>query len=326
VTAAYNASDAQVTFQSPIASGGTAPVNAVCAPPSGINLPVNTTTTVTCTATDAKQRTASCSFQVTVKAAPIPVIGITKFAAFGDSMTWGEDGQDDSGATPLDFRITPRVRVHTPYPEQLRNLLNQRYINQAGQFIVDNDGCGGEALQPPPAGSKTYDCIYEFNLDNSISRFEVMIRRGTLAGGAPYDAVLIMEGANDVAKFAGDALASGKAISALQSMIDYAKLFNVRPYVATLPPENAAGKRGAGAPYVDGFNSQIIALAALEGATLVDVHGAVSQSMLAPDGLHLTTAGYNAIAQAFLDKLSATADLPVTSSRVPVQIPTRRVR
>ena len=49
-----------VNYGTPTVSGGKAPVTVSCAPVSGSSFPVGTTP-VTCTATDAQQRTASCS-------------------------------------------------------------------------------------------------------------------------------------------------------------------------------------------------------------------------------------------------------------------------
>ena len=61
----------------------------LCTPSSGSTFPLGATT-ATCTATDARQRTASCSLTVTVTEPPL--ISLTRFAAFGDSITAGEDG------------------------------------------------------------------------------------------------------------------------------------------------------------------------------------------------------------------------------------------
>src|SRR5215203_6199772 len=54
-----------VTYTPPSATGGAAPVNISCAPPSGSSFPVGTNN-VTCTAFDAQNRQAACSFTVTL--------------------------------------------------------------------------------------------------------------------------------------------------------------------------------------------------------------------------------------------------------------------
>src|SRR5689334_16101700 len=66
---------------------GEAPVTATCTPASNSLFNVGTTT-VSCTARDSHDRTASCTFPITVTAPPR--LNATKFFAFGDSMTAGE--------------------------------------------------------------------------------------------------------------------------------------------------------------------------------------------------------------------------------------------
>src|SRR5262245_47794 len=78
-----------VTYGSATAVDGTAPVTIACAPASGSLFPVGSTT-VTCTATDAQQRTDRCTFPIVVTAPPR--LATTRFLAFGDSITWGENG------------------------------------------------------------------------------------------------------------------------------------------------------------------------------------------------------------------------------------------
>src|SRR4051812_28217867 len=78
-----------VTYGTPTTTGGAPPVVINCTPQSGSAFPIGTNTVV-CTATDARQRTNSCSFTITVLTPP--KISLTRFAAFGDSITWGENG------------------------------------------------------------------------------------------------------------------------------------------------------------------------------------------------------------------------------------------
>ena len=58
-----------------------------CSPASGSVFQVGSTT-VTCTATDQRQRTDTCAFTVVVTVPP--KLNLTTFVAFGDSMTAGE--------------------------------------------------------------------------------------------------------------------------------------------------------------------------------------------------------------------------------------------
>src|SRR4029450_2195348 len=69
------------------ATSGAPPVTVSCKPESGAMFPVGTSM-VECVATDARQRTASCKFPLTVTAPPR--ISATRFVALGDSMTAGE--------------------------------------------------------------------------------------------------------------------------------------------------------------------------------------------------------------------------------------------
>jgi lysophospholipase L1-like esterase len=83
---------------------------------------------VTCTATDALGRQASCNFNVTIAA--IPSISKTRFLAFGDSITFGRCGPGGQEC-PADA-----------YPVRLATLLAERYTNQT--FTVANVGIPGE--------------------------------------------------------------------------------------------------------------------------------------------------------------------------------------
>jgi hypothetical protein len=88
---------------------GKPPVVTACVPLSGTVFNVGTTS-VSCTATDALQQTAVCLFVITVLA-PVqpPVLAATSFLAFGDSITWGDDGRN-SASDPL-ARFNPRVQL-----------------------------------------------------------------------------------------------------------------------------------------------------------------------------------------------------------------------
>jgi len=114
-----------VTFAVPAASGGQAPVAVTCSAAPGANFPVGSTV-VTCTATDALVRQATCNFNVTVSIAPR--ISKTSFLAFGDSITFGRCG------------LSPTTCP--PYTERLGELLSARYTAQT--FTVSTQGVNGE--------------------------------------------------------------------------------------------------------------------------------------------------------------------------------------
>lgn len=290
-----------VTFPNPTTANGKPPVTSSCTPPSGSVFNVGATT-VSCTATDALQRTASCSFPVTVTAAPVPKLTVTRFVSFGDSITAGEDGVD--GGPDTSGLCVPKVtttggigqRIILPaaqtYPGQLQAQLSTRYTTQSPTVL--NRGCPGEYA----VGT------------NTRARFDAIVSTGQ------YDVVLIMEGSNDIFEpIRSDPV--GAAAAALRSLVGDAKATGVRPLLATIPPMNPAGRRGAGAPLVGALNDRIYQVGTAENLAIVDVNAAFNGNLtlIGDDGLHPTAAGYQVIAQAFADSIKN--QLEVKTSIVP---------
>jgi lysophospholipase L1-like esterase len=289
-----------VTYPGPTVTGGQAPITTVCTPSSGSSFPVGSTT-VSCSAIDSLQRPATCSFRVVVT--PAPVISVTSFIAFGDSITWGEDGTN-----PPTLLGTPEyVRLYGfEYPTDLTSALRMRYQLQAAAINVTNDGKPGEALSDPTA------------VPTALDRF----RSDVLGRG--FQAVLLMEGSNDV----NTAVKSGNsvldtAIANLQTMIRSAKSSGVRPYLASIPPMNPTSVciptcRGIGAALVPGYNVRLSTLAFAEGIPFVDVNAAFGGdlSLLSTDGLHPNANGYQRIADTFFQTLKATLDITPASSLI----------
>lgn len=279
-----------VTF-SPTTTLGAEPVSTVCTPASGTSFAIGTTA-VTCTATDARQRVASCSFNVTVDQPPR--LSVTRFVAFGDSMTWGEDGVAFVAAAPLDLTFDrPTVRlVGREYPTVLQQFLRERYTAQSPSVV--NDGLPGEKAGEPSA----------------VSRFT-----GTIAT-RQFDVVLLMEGANDIyGGTGGNPPGIAPAIANLRRMIGEARSRGVRVYLATIPPQNPEGPRGAlGYQTVPLLNAQIRLLATSEGVPLVDVFQAFNGdlTLLGADGLHPNANGYARIAETFRDAIRATLEVVPT--------------
>jgi hypothetical protein len=77
-----------VQYPTPAITGGSPPVNTSCTPATGSTFPLGTTTVV-CTATDQRQLTDACVFNVTVTLTAHQV-AFTRFMAFGDSITAGQ--------------------------------------------------------------------------------------------------------------------------------------------------------------------------------------------------------------------------------------------
>jgi lysophospholipase L1-like esterase len=258
----------------PTVTGGAPPVTVACSPASGSVFQIGSTT-VTCTATDQRQRADTCAFMVTLTAPP--KISLTRFLAFGDSMTAGE---------VVDLNSVRGLAVHDElsYPTDLRFQLARRYTAQT--VTVRNEGRSGEVV----AG----------NAPRRLS--------GLLASGQ-YDVVLIMEGANDIAS--RDSLSIVLAVDGLQFMVREATRRGVRPFLGTLPPES-----GFARTLVSPFNARLKAMADSEGVAVADVFDAFNGdfSFLGSDGLHPNAAGYQKIADTFFAVIRQNLELPPTSN------------
>jgi lysophospholipase L1-like esterase len=279
---------ATATFDTPAAQGGRQPVNVSCAPASGAEFPVGSTP-VSCTATDAASRTASCSFSVVVEG--IPQLAKTNFLAFGDSITEGT-------TSPAPTLLT--LNAEDAYPLKLQRLLSERYLDQT--IVVINAGKGGEKI------------------DDGRARLS-----GVLNAKEPQ-VLLLLEGANDLNTRKGDAIST--IIHGLEDMIGKAKRCNIEVFLATFPPQNPAGSRGNGANYVPELNRKIKALAADEDVVLVDLYagfGGTWVGYIGVDGLHPTPQGYDRMAEIWRDKIQEVYDRPAPASleRTPLQL-TRR--
>jgi lysophospholipase L1-like esterase len=281
-----------VVYAAATVIGGKTPVTVTCTPSSGSTFPVGSTT-VTCTATDAAQRTSSCSLTITVN--PPPHVQFTRYFAFGDSMTAGEDGLNSITAEVnglLQF-TQPVLLVGRDYPSVLRSALQARYTLQTDAIAVSNQGKPGEQARSADA----------------LSRFT------QLARGGGFQVALLMEGANDVYEsyYSGSGVLS-TAINGLQGMIRAARNNGLRVYLATIPPQNRAACtpicRGIAADLVPGYNDRVRNLAISEGVSLIDVYTAFGGdlSLLSPDGLHPNANGYERIADTFFQGIKATIE------------------
>jgi lysophospholipase L1-like esterase len=280
-----------VSYGTATATGGNTPVTVSCTPASGSSFPVGTTP-VTCTATDAQRRTASCMLSVTVSRQP--QLQKTNFVAFGDSITAGEDGNLAS------TQWAPHIfLIGREYPTVLGQQLAAAYPAQAASIRVTNRGRPTEFANHPA----------------TLSRFSQVLGEG-------YEVVLIMEGTNDVG--ARDTRTLGQTIANLRNMLNQAMSRNVVPYLATVPPMVRDRSRSLGATTIPFLNPMIRQLASEMGVTLVDVAAAFggdgpldNSNLFGVDGLHPTEAGYQVIAGAFTATLRATLErTPASAPRV----------
>lgn len=303
-----------VAFPAPTVTAGQPPLTTSCLPVSGASFPVGTTT-VTCKTSDAKARTASCSFSVVVL--PPPRLPVSSFVAFGDSITWGEDGQNTASAFPSRQHVFVQLPQGQRYPDILQQELQARYRQQ--QVSVKNAGCPGEFLNQLYPPTFNDECFGERADDPSAVR-----RFVSIASLRQYDALLLLEGSNDADTGAGDSAVisgPGSAPQSLRSIIEAAKSAGMRVIVATIPPmvPPGADNRAKGYLVVPTYNDMVRGLATSEAVPLADVFaafGADAPSLIGFDGLHPNPQGYQRIADTFFDairsSLETTASTPST--------------
>ena len=277
-----------VTYPPATVSGGQSPVTTTCTPPSGSSFNVGTTA-VSCTAVDAASRQAQCSFTVT--STPL-LISVTKFLAFGDSLTEGQNGR-------AGFHGERVVDVPNSYPTKLQSILNVEYPGQG--IVVLNRGQGGESVG-----------------DSANARLEI-----ELAKEKP-GAVLLLEGYNNLlfpcAFGVSGSQACSEAITAvgfgIRDLIRIAKRpeYGVRYIlVSTLtPPGPFLGippDRRIANDAIVRANTGITNMVRSEGATLVDTYPKFighEAEYTDQDGLHLRPAGYQALADSFFSVIKTT--------------------
>ena len=268
------ATGATVTYASPSATGGQSPLSLECTPPSGGTFPIGTTQ-VRCTATDGLNRTASCTFGVTVSRSV--TLTRTKFVAFGDSVTLGVVSSiNPVPPPPYLLREVP----NDAYPTVLRQLLAARYTTQAQAITVINYGRGGERAVDGIGRAQS-----AFNAERP-------------------DGALIMEGYNDLSTL-GEA-GIDPAVAAIGEMAKDARFRGARVFIGTLTPPPPNVNRGISNTTITRFNERLRAMARGENAVLVDVYSyfaADPDRYNSADGRHPNEAGYRQIAQAFFDAI-----------------------
>jgi len=280
VTGVVGSSQA-VSFAAPTVSNGTAPVVTTCNPASGSSFPLGTTP-VTCIATDAQQRTATCSFSATLAGA---VLGAKKYMTVGDSLTQGENG------LPLapTFIDTPNA-----YPTKLQALFDRDFPGQG--IAVINRGVGGQRAEV------TRDLL-----------------PGHLLADRP-EAVLILTGYNNLTQACSVGFATtfecGQATDfvafAVRDCIREAKESPVGVkfiFVSTLTPPGPTGSKRIDRAAIEEVNHKIRQHISQERVVLADNYVAFvghEAQYVAPDGLHLLPPGYQAMADTFYAAIRAT--------------------
>jgi lysophospholipase L1-like esterase len=266
-------------------AGGEGSVSVSCDPVSGHTFPIGTTP-VSCTATDSLNRTASCSFNVTVSR--IPQIQRTSFLAFGDSITQGEVTVPVGGSLfGAEGRITRQVVVPAAaYPTVLARTLSGRYSAQASSISVANYGLAGEKA---------------INARNRLITALNVVRP---------EVVLILHGHNDIAR--GENGAASGAASEVRMMSLEARSRGARVFIATPVPNRPGGGKAIPTEYLVDYAQRMRAAAAQEGAVLVDLYAAMlpdATRFIGVDGLHPTELGYARIADLFFQAIQNTLEV-----------------
>jgi lysophospholipase L1-like esterase len=279
-----SASGTTVTFAAPTVTAGKEPVTVACTPASGSTFALGATT-VACTATDSLNRTATCSFTVTVSRTP--QLTVTKFLAFGDSITAGEVSFPVAGAqrdgTPS-FRL--RIVPEASYPTVLRSLLTARYTAQVSNIVVTNEGLSGEQARSDLAQTRFAQAVSSLR----------------------PDVVLLMHGYNDISN---PSVLTDTA-NAIGRMASEARHRGARVFIANLAPSRTSGNNARPSSSVTGFNDRLLPVIRGEGATLVDIYSALLPDVntyIGIDGLHPNEAGYRKIAETFLAAIQANLEV-----------------
>jgi len=208
-------------------------------------------------------------------------IGLTRFVAFGDSITWGATSAWD-----------PRflfASANGGYPERLLAGLNTYHAPQ--RFTMFNEGQPGE-----------------FAIDG-LERFKLM-----LTNRRPQ-AVLLLEGINDL----NNDVPVTDVATALRRMVDASLNVGVPVVLATMYQTYAVTDptgiyRPNGADTVPLLNTEIKKIPAGRlNVHIVDLYPLMNDpSYVGADGIHTTDAGFEIMATAFLSKIETA--FPVRST------------
>ena len=266
-----------VDYPAPAVSGGAAPVSVTCSPASGAPFPLGSTT-VNCTASDAQSRTASCSFGITILHRQLTT---TKFLAFGDSLTAGENGRP--------FGLVPIIDVPNAYPTFLQQFFNERIPSQT--FTVVNAGLNGERVTDVTTNERL---------------------KGAIARNQPH-VLLLLEGINDI----NNGLGPNAVVNGIRDQIRTARDRGVQyVFVSTLlpvsredchvPPATRCRADDTPQSVLLQTNQLIRSMVPASGGHLVDPYDnfvANHGSYIDADGLHMKPEGYRALAGAFWDRI-----------------------
>jgi lysophospholipase L1-like esterase len=213
---------------------------------------------------------------------PAPnALGSTRFLAFGDSLTCGVQSSFDAD---LMFHTTC-----AGYPTTLDGILENTFLSQ--DFTVHNHGAPGELAS------------------NAVSTGRFL---QAVAAERPQG-VLLLEGINDL----NNGRSIAVTVSALQQMVEAARLYNATVLVATMfqtcvsVSPSGVVRQNAWDKIAD-FNAAIRAMASgRQNVYVVDLFPVFGNNcgpdggvgLLGGDGLHPSPSGYGVMASAFATAL-----------------------
>lgn len=201
---------------------------------------------------------------------PTPVLGVTRILAFGDSMTEGVT------SPTVGLRMLT-AGLPQSYPYKLQTLVTARYTDQT--LTVLNAGRAGEVASD--SGTRT-----RFN--------------GALSEAKP-ELLLLMEGANDLNSVN---VSVNATVNAMEDMVRDAQGRGIFVMLATIPPQRPGpGSKATSPDVLARYNTSLRTMAAKKGAQLIDVNALLPVSLIGQDGLHPTEAGYQRLAEIFLDAI-----------------------
>jgi lysophospholipase L1-like esterase len=283
-----------VSFTVPAATAGTPPVAVTCAPATGSAFPLGSAA-VRCTASDAAARQASCSFNVTLKGFKI---GVTKFLAYGDSVTEGQNGLPERA---IDFVDPPNS-----YPTKLQSLLETSFPGQG--ISVTNRGFGGERAE------------------------DARLRLPAILAQDRPGAMTLIDGYNNLLNECRARVVSTvtlpcaseieTAAGALREMVRLARASGATyVFVGTMTPSGpvigSTTDRRLLAASVTQLNAKIRLQIPAEGGIVVDIYPLFlghEAEYSGPDGLHILPGGNQVIADAFFAAIKAA--IPQTPASV----------
>jgi len=176
--------------------------------------------------------------------------------------------------------VLRRAVAPESYPSRLQALLAARYTAQT--IVVDNRGLNGEWAH-----------------DGQFRIVKVL-------GETRPEVAIILEGANDLSALGAPGLQP--TLDALENMLRDARAYGAQVIMASLPPARPGSSLGGPvAALVPELNQGIRRMAERQRVLFADVHAAFGGdlSLLGPDGLHPTAAGYERMAQAVFEVIRA---------------------